>query len=318
MQDRRYRPGDVLDDYCPRERRITDHAIVAMIEDEIRRTRCGSCDAEHEYKEAKVPSPRRKTQPPALFTQVLEGMNGPTPPHRSPPPRRTDELPPPLPNLTSFGATAAAEPTPSKRRSSPPPSPSARAGDRGTPTTTARGRRQPRARRVPAIVDTRHVPAAGWAGATAPRRLPNSRFNPCNNRRNGGGQRHAGGPEQVPRRPAAAGRAAAARIISGRCASAITAARPTTTARAAARGRAADAGGEAARRTADGRFHGKDWTHRRRREPSLAGVGHRAGHLEGRRQPHPHLPGTFRRARRRAGRHADAAADGAAARRHQR
>lgn len=77
MQDRRYRPGDVLDDYCPRERRITDHAIVAMIDDEIRRTRCSVCDAEHEYKEARVPSPRRKTQPPALFTQVLEGMNGP-------------------------------------------------------------------------------------------------------------------------------------------------------------------------------------------------------------------------------------------------
>jgi|SRR5688572_2530589 len=82
MQDRRYRPGDVLDDYCPRERRITDHAIVAMIDDEIRRTRCGSCDAEHEYKEAKVPSPRRKTQPPALFKQVLEGMDGTIPkPH---------------------------------------------------------------------------------------------------------------------------------------------------------------------------------------------------------------------------------------------
>ena len=81
MQERRHRPGDVLDDYCPRERRITDHAIVAMIDDEIRRTRCGVCDAEHEYKEAKVPAPRRKTQPPALFTQVLEGMNGPTRPH---------------------------------------------------------------------------------------------------------------------------------------------------------------------------------------------------------------------------------------------
>ena len=82
MQDRRYRPGDVLDDYCPRERRITDHAIVAMIDDEIRRTRCGVCDAEHEYKEARIPSPRRKTQPPALFNQVLEGMNGPVPkPH---------------------------------------------------------------------------------------------------------------------------------------------------------------------------------------------------------------------------------------------
>ena len=79
MQERRYRPGDVLDDYCPRERRITDHAIVAMIDDEVRRTRCTVCDAEHEYKEAKVPAPRRKTQPPALFTQVLDGLNGASP-----------------------------------------------------------------------------------------------------------------------------------------------------------------------------------------------------------------------------------------------
>lgn len=85
MQERRHRPGDVLDDYCPRERRITDHAIVAMIEDAIQRTRCASCDAEHEYKEGKVPAPRRKTQPPALFTQVLEGLNGSTPKPVSPP-----------------------------------------------------------------------------------------------------------------------------------------------------------------------------------------------------------------------------------------
>lgn len=85
MQERRYRPGDVLDDYCPRERRITDHAIVAMIDDEIRRTRCGICDAEHEYKEGKVPAPRRKTQPPALFNQVLDNINGsgPKPPSQA-------------------------------------------------------------------------------------------------------------------------------------------------------------------------------------------------------------------------------------------
>src|SRR6476620_2466817 len=85
MQDRRHRPGDVLDDYCPRERRITDHAIVAMIDDEIRRTRCGICDAEHEYKEGKVPPPRRKTQPPALFTQVLDNINGAAPRPQAPP-----------------------------------------------------------------------------------------------------------------------------------------------------------------------------------------------------------------------------------------
>src|SRR4026207_1543570 len=102
MEDRRYRPGDVLDDYCPRERRITDHAIVAMIDDEIRRTRCGICDAEHEYKEGKVPTPRRKTQPPALFNPVLDngaGTNPDTRPRRRapPPPRRPRSRPqPPL------------------------------------------------------------------------------------------------------------------------------------------------------------------------------------------------------------------------------
>ena len=52
MQQRRLRLGDILDDYCPRERRITNHVVVAMIEDEVKQTRCTTCDAEHEYKQA--------------------------------------------------------------------------------------------------------------------------------------------------------------------------------------------------------------------------------------------------------------------------
>jgi len=60
MQQRRLRLGDILDDYCPRERRITNHAVVAMIDDDVRQTRCTTCDAEHEYKQAKVPASRRK------------------------------------------------------------------------------------------------------------------------------------------------------------------------------------------------------------------------------------------------------------------
>ncbi len=60
MQQRRLRLGDILDDYCPRERRITNHVIVAMIDDDVRQTRCSTCDAEHEYKQGKAPAPRRK------------------------------------------------------------------------------------------------------------------------------------------------------------------------------------------------------------------------------------------------------------------
>lgn len=83
MQQRRLRPGDVLDDYCPRERRITDHAVVAMIDDEIKQTRCVSCDTEHEYKQGRVPPQRRKKASPALFSQVLDGLHPPSRPVHS-------------------------------------------------------------------------------------------------------------------------------------------------------------------------------------------------------------------------------------------
>jgi hypothetical protein len=63
VEQRRLRLGDILDDYCPRERRVTNHAIVAMIEDDIKQTRCTTCDAEHAYKGAKVPRRRQKDTP---------------------------------------------------------------------------------------------------------------------------------------------------------------------------------------------------------------------------------------------------------------
>ena len=60
MEQRSLRLGDIVDDYCPRERRVTNHAIVAVVGDSIRQTRCSTCDTEHEYKEAKVPKKRGK------------------------------------------------------------------------------------------------------------------------------------------------------------------------------------------------------------------------------------------------------------------
>ena len=71
MQQRQLRLGDILDDYCPRERRVTNHAVVAMVEADVKQTRCTTCDTEHEYKHAKVPRQRRKADTPAaLYAQV--------------------------------------------------------------------------------------------------------------------------------------------------------------------------------------------------------------------------------------------------------
>jgi hypothetical protein len=71
---RQLRLGDTLDDYCPRERRVTNHAVVAMLGEDVKQTRCTTCDAEHEYKQAKVPRQRRKSETPAaLYAAVLAG-----------------------------------------------------------------------------------------------------------------------------------------------------------------------------------------------------------------------------------------------------
>lgn len=74
MEQRPLRLGDILDDYCPRERRVTNHAIVAMVGDDVKQTRCTTCDAEHVYKGGRAPRRRKKDAPSALYREVLAGM----------------------------------------------------------------------------------------------------------------------------------------------------------------------------------------------------------------------------------------------------
>ena len=120
MQQRRLRLGDILDDYCPRERRITNHAVVAMIDEQVKQTRCSTCDADHEYRAAKVP-PSRKKRSDAAIGDPAEGLlrpprvTGDAEPLEEEPtvddgPSNSDETPPP-PDDTIAGVEpkAAAE-----------------------------------------------------------------------------------------------------------------------------------------------------------------------------------------------------------------
>ena len=75
MQQRQLRLGDILDDYCPRERRLANHTIVAMVGDDIRLTRCTTCETEHPYKGGKVPRLRKKkTSVEEAYDEVLESV----------------------------------------------------------------------------------------------------------------------------------------------------------------------------------------------------------------------------------------------------
>lgn len=145
MQSRQYRAGDALDDYCPRERRVTEHAVVALVEGTVERTRCVACDVEHEYRHGRAPAARRTraTATAALYEQVLEALevpagrvpaapSRPAPPAAQPAadvdaPRATAESPaPPVPSpsrptvSTPRLASAAAAP-PATPASAPAP-----------------------------------------------------------------------------------------------------------------------------------------------------------------------------------------------------
>jgi hypothetical protein len=71
MEQRPLRLGDLVDDYCPRERRLTNHAIVAIVGDDIKQTRCNTCESEHVFKGGKVPIRKKKDPTAALYDQVL-------------------------------------------------------------------------------------------------------------------------------------------------------------------------------------------------------------------------------------------------------
>jgi hypothetical protein len=123
MQSRQPRLGDILDDYCPRERRLTNHAVVAMVGDDVKQTRCTTCDAEHEYKHAKIPAQRKKkTGTGALYDEVLAGGPGKLAPVSAVPPPTARPLPEvplepahddePAPAIAAADATAPAATAP--------------------------------------------------------------------------------------------------------------------------------------------------------------------------------------------------------------
>jgi hypothetical protein len=76
MQQRQFRLGDILDDYCPRERRVTITRWLRWFWPDVKQIRCTTCDAEHEYKHARCRvSDANPTRLPRSHSQVL--ANGP-------------------------------------------------------------------------------------------------------------------------------------------------------------------------------------------------------------------------------------------------
>src|SRR4029079_8934605 len=108
MQQRQLRLGDILDDYCPRERRVTNHVVVAMIGENVKQTRCTNCDADHEYKHEKVARTRRTTKTPAAL--AAQGFGAPKLHEHAGKPASQDDTPAPPNGSSDNGASDAVTP----------------------------------------------------------------------------------------------------------------------------------------------------------------------------------------------------------------
>ena len=67
-----YRLGDIIDDFCVRCKRVMNHSIVSLINEEPAKVRCRTCHNDHDYRHELPPPPKVDPRKAALFNEVLE------------------------------------------------------------------------------------------------------------------------------------------------------------------------------------------------------------------------------------------------------
>ena len=69
------RLGDVIDDHCVKCRRITNHAIVSLVEAAPAKVRCRTCYHDHDYRHEQAPPSKKDLKKQELFKQVLSSVS---------------------------------------------------------------------------------------------------------------------------------------------------------------------------------------------------------------------------------------------------
>ena len=70
----RARLGDDIDDFCVKCKRVMNHAVVSLLNDEPAKVRCKTCHSDHDYRHEQAPPPNVDPRKAALFNQVLENV----------------------------------------------------------------------------------------------------------------------------------------------------------------------------------------------------------------------------------------------------
>jgi hypothetical protein len=88
--------------------------VVAMIEEDVKQTRCTTCDAEHPYKGGKAPRRKKKDGTASLYKEVLSGLpeSDATPVLTAPPDHVREPEPEPKPDTLLVQDEPSEEPPP--------------------------------------------------------------------------------------------------------------------------------------------------------------------------------------------------------------
>lgn len=70
-----FRLGDVIDDFCVKCKRITNHSIVSMLNDEPAKMRCRTCYSDHDYRHETAPPSKKDLKKEQLFKEVLSSID---------------------------------------------------------------------------------------------------------------------------------------------------------------------------------------------------------------------------------------------------
>ncbi len=65
------RLGDVIDDYCVKCRRVTNHSIVSIVNELAAKVRCRTCYHDHDYRHEEAPPSKKDLKKAELFKEVL-------------------------------------------------------------------------------------------------------------------------------------------------------------------------------------------------------------------------------------------------------
>jgi hypothetical protein len=70
------RLGDDIDDFCVKCKRVMNHSVVSILNDEPAKVRCRTCHSDHDFRHEQAPPPKVDPRKAALFNQVLEKVTG--------------------------------------------------------------------------------------------------------------------------------------------------------------------------------------------------------------------------------------------------